>query len=96
MNLKEAETNQYVLFCDGAHCKKNGAAKVRKALRKAAKKEETPIGVGKMGCIGQCGKGPNAMVLPQGVCCTRLDADDGEKILDLFKEKKGKGKKKKH
>jgi (2Fe-2S) ferredoxin len=53
-----------VLVCQNRSCRKAGAAKVLQAFRQKASQE---ISVVACGCLGHCGSGPIALILPEEV-----------------------------
>jgi (2Fe-2S) ferredoxin len=72
------EESSSILICQHLTCRKQGAAKVLAAF----KANPTPeLKVEGCGCLGRCGSGPNAIVLPARIWYHRLRPED---IPDLI------------
>lgn len=56
------ENKPSILVCQGRCCRKDGSKQVLKAFE-----SETPpdVKIIPCGCLGQCGNGPNIVVLPE-------------------------------
>ncbi len=63
-----------ILICQHRTCRKQGAAKVLAAFR------STPIPDGisyeGSGCLGQCGNGPNILIVPDQIWYYRMTESD--------------------
>jgi len=77
---------RYVLVCRGPNCKAQGSVDVRERLRAAiaAAKEagaaEPDVVVLPYTCFDLCGRGPNAVVYPDGVWYEALTIDDVDEV----------------
>ncbi len=67
-----------ILICQNLTCRKQGAAKVLMAFRSLAL---TGIAIEGCGCLGQCGNGPTALVLPDRKWYHRVRPDDVVEIV---------------
>ena len=70
---------QQVLVCQNTACRKSGSHAVRLAFQQHASAYATVHGVG---CLGRCGNGPMAIVLPQEVWYSRLRPEDVATIVN--------------
>lgn len=53
-----------VLLCQNCSCRKMGSTKVLQVFRELAPQG---VSVTACGCLGQCGSGPNAIVMPERI-----------------------------
>ena len=60
----EPDTQSQVLVCQNRTCRKAGAAMVLQVFRQLAPQE---ISVIACGCLGHCGSGPMALILPKEI-----------------------------
>jgi len=78
---------RYVLVCRGPNCKAQGAVEVREALRKAlAESEASDVVVLPYTCFDLCGRGPNAVIYPDGQWFEALGLGD---VPDLVEHLRG-------
>jgi (2Fe-2S) ferredoxin len=70
-----AATNEpsCILICQHLTCRKQGAAKVLAAFKATPTPE---LKIEGCGCLGRCGSGPNAIVLPARIWYHRLRLED--------------------
>ena len=66
-----------VLLCQNRTCRKQGAAEVLAAF----KAMQSPIAYEGCGCLGNCGNGPMALVLPARIWYYRVRPQDVAKII---------------
>ncbi len=89
-----AENGSYkstILVCGGAGCVSSGCAEVSKAVRDALKQYglENTVNVIETGCIGSCAVGPVALIQPDGVFYTLLNAKKATEVIKAaFVEKR--------
>lgn len=83
MRVKKLPQEQVVLVCNGADCRDNGAKKVASKLRDRirALEADDAIRVQCTQCMGQCGKGPNVMVFPEGIVVHEVKGKHVETLL---------------
>jgi (2Fe-2S) ferredoxin len=67
-----------ILICQNRTCRKQGAAEVLAAFREIDLPNITYEGCG---CLGNCGNGPMALVLPARIWYYRVHPQDVTKIL---------------
>lgn len=58
-----------ILLCQHRSCRKAGSSKVLQAFKELAPQE---VSVVACGCLGHCGSGPNALVLPEEIWYSHL------------------------
>jgi (2Fe-2S) ferredoxin len=77
-------TQKHILVCQHLTCRKQGAAKVLAALKSTV----IPDGISYAGCscLGQCGNGPNALILPDRIWYYRVTVDDIPTIIARLQE----------
>jgi (2Fe-2S) ferredoxin len=63
----------WILICQHLTCRKQGAAKVLAAFRDIPTPE---LKIEGCGCLGRCGSGPNAIVLPARIWYHHLRPQD--------------------
>jgi (2Fe-2S) ferredoxin len=71
-----------ILVCQHLTCRKQGAAKVLAAFRSDVSAAE--ISYEGCGCLGQCGNGPNVLILPEQVRYYHVSQADVPMIIDRF------------
>jgi (2Fe-2S) ferredoxin len=77
---------RYLLVCRGPNCKAQGSEDLRERLRAAiaagreASTTEPDVVVLAYTCFDRCGRGPNAVVYPDGVWYEALTTDDVEDV----------------
>jgi (2Fe-2S) ferredoxin len=69
-----------ILICQHLTCRKQGAAKVLAAFRSTVSSDQ--ISSEGCGCLGQCGNGPNVLVLPERIRYYRVSQADVTVILE--------------
>jgi (2Fe-2S) ferredoxin len=69
-----------ILICQHLTCRKQGAAKVLAAFRSTVSSDR--ISYAGCGCLGQCGNGPNVLVLPERIRYYRVSQADVTVILE--------------
>ena len=69
-----------ILICQHLTCRKQGAAKVLAAFRSTVSSDG--ISYEGCGCLGQCGNGPNVLVLPERIRYYRVSQADVTVILE--------------
>jgi (2Fe-2S) ferredoxin len=57
-------SNFCILLCQHCSCRKAGSSKVLQAFKELAPQE---VSIVACGCLGHCGSGPNALVLPEEI-----------------------------
>ncbi len=67
-----------ILVCQHLTCRKQGAVKVLAAVKETA---PATIKAEGCGCLGRCGNGPNAIVLPTRIWYHRLRPQDIPAII---------------
>lgn len=72
-------TENRILICQHLTCRKQGAAKVLAAFRSAVISDE--IIVEGCGCLGQCGNGPNLVILPAEIWYYHVSVNDVPNII---------------
>ncbi len=70
--------NPTVLVCQGRCCRKDGSQSILTMFQSQATPEVDIIA---SGCLGQCGNGPNVLVLPEKICYQRVNPKDVPLIL---------------
>ncbi len=68
-----------ILICQHRTCRKQGAAKVLVALKAI---DSTGVRIEGSGCLGQCGNGPNVLVLPDRIWHYHVIPEDAMGIID--------------
>lgn len=70
---------KHILICQHLTCRKQGAAKVLAAF----KSTDIPDGISYegCGCLGQCGNGPNILILPDRIWYYRVSVKDIPTII---------------
>ncbi len=61
MSLEQTYSETQILICQNRTCRKAGAAKVLQIFKELAPEDIAIVGCG---CLGHCGSGPMALVLP--------------------------------
>jgi NADH:ubiquinone oxidoreductase subunit E len=69
-----------ILVCQHLTCRKQGAAKVLAAFRSNVSSDR--ISCEGCGCLGQCGNGPNVLILPEQVRYYYVSQADVPIIID--------------
>ena len=69
-----------VLVCQNRSCRKAGAKEVLAALETLAAEQ---VAVVACGCLGHCGSGPMALLLPEETWYDHLHPEDVEDIVQL-------------
>lgn len=69
-----------ILVCQHLTCRKQGAAKVLAAFRSNVSANE--ISYEGCGCLGQCGNGPNVLILPEQIRYYHVTQADVPIIID--------------
>ena len=59
-------------ICTNRTCRKQGSPRLAEAARVLA----SGLTVSKVGCLGQCGAGPNCVLLPSGLAVSHVDSLD--------------------
>ena len=67
-----------IRVCQNTTCRKQGSAKVLKALKESAPADITVEGCG---CLGQCGSGPNVLILPENEWCLHVKTQTVDALL---------------
>ena len=76
-------TRRYVLVCRGPTCKSQGSVEVRETLRRAlASAGADDVVVLPYTCFDRCGRGPNAVIYPDGDWFEALDPSDVPDLID--------------
>ncbi|HUX86512.1 MAG TPA: hypothetical protein VMW65_05885 [Chloroflexota bacterium] len=72
---------RYVFVCRGPTCKSQGSVEVRERLRSLIRESgQTDVLVFPYTCFDLCGRGPNAVVYPDGVWYEALREEDVEDV----------------
>ena len=74
----------HVIVCAHKHCRGRGGAEATKALKRAVKEHDDLRGrvlVTKVKCLDQCGRGPVAVVYPDGVWYGSVDERGAREIV---------------
>lgn len=78
---------RYLLVCRGPTCKSQGSVEVREALRRALEASgAADVVVLPYTCFDRCGRGPNAVLYPDGEWFEALDLED---VPDLVEHVRG-------
>jgi (2Fe-2S) ferredoxin len=74
---------KHVFVCTGSDCRKGGAKKVCKALKRAVAASDLKkrVRVIEADCFDQCNHGPMVVVYPDAVWYAHMDADDAEELV---------------
>lgn len=70
-----------ILLCQHRSCRKAGASKVLQAFRELAPQEVSVIACG---CLGHCGSGPNAVIMPEEVPYDHLQPKAAAEIVRQY------------
>ena len=74
---------RYLLVCRGPTCKSQGSVEVREALKKALDEAgQAEVVVLPYTCFDLCGRGPNAVIYPDGVWFEALRLCDVPDLVD--------------
>jgi len=75
---------RHVLLCTSDSCRKRGARKVCKALRKALAERglKRRVQLVPVDCLKQCGHGPMALVYPDATWYAGLERDDVPRLVE--------------
>ena len=71
-------SDRTILVCLGRCCRKDGSKAVLTRFQSQATPEVEIIA---SGCLGQCGNGPNVLVLPEKICYQQVHAGDVLRLL---------------
>ncbi|MGK7956861.1 MAG: (2Fe-2S) ferredoxin domain-containing protein [Crocosphaera sp.] len=72
-------SDRTILVCQGRCCRKDGSHQLLKVFQ-----SQTPenITIVPCGCLGQCGNGPNIVVLPDKIFYQRIYPQDISTVLN--------------
>lgn len=77
---------RHVFVCTtGKDCPNRGSQQVRDTLKAMAKEAALPVRINNCGCLGQCGRGPNVVVYPEGHWYQAVGAEDLPDILESLR-----------
>lgn len=79
--MENIEFNRLLLVCQNRTCRQQGSAKVLAAFQSF---DIPNIGVEKSGCLGQCGKGPMVLVLPEEVWYSHVRPDQVSAVVEQY------------
>lgn len=79
-----AKPKAKVLFCQKSSCWKKGGKKACKALKAELKERgiHNEVEIVKTGCLKQCGKAPNMVMLPDRVGYSKIKPKQISKLVD--------------
>lgn len=77
---------KHVFVCTtGKICPTQGSQEIRDTLKAQVKQEGLAIRVNNCGCLGQCGRGPNVVVYPEGTWYEDVSLQDVPEIVESLK-----------
>jgi (2Fe-2S) ferredoxin len=79
-------SHQRILICQHLTCRKQGAAKILAAFQTTDLPDR--ISYESCGCLGQCGNGPNILILPTKICYYRVTVRDILTIVRALEDSK--------
>ena len=68
-----------IRVCQNTTCRKQGADKVLAAFKAIAPND---LNIEESGCLGHCGSGPNALILPENEWCLHVRPEDVSSIVE--------------
>ncbi len=78
---------RHVFVCTtGKDCPKRGSQEIRDSLKMLAREAGLAVRVNNCGCLGQCGRGPNIVVYPEGHWYQGVGPEDLPDILDSLRD----------
>ena len=77
---------QRILICQHLTCRKQGAAKILAAFQTMDLPDRISYEI--CGCLGQCGNGPNILILPATTCYYRVTVCDLSTIVRGLEDSK--------
>lgn len=77
--VENSQIERRLLVCQNRTCRKQGSAKVLAAFQTF---DIPNIAVEKSGCLGQCGKGPMVLVLPEEIWYSYVQPTNISVILE--------------
>lgn len=74
----------HLLVCAHKTCRKQGAKRAFKGLKRAIKAHDLrrSVLVTEVDCLDQCGRGPVVVVYPDGVWYGKVDEEQAQKIVE--------------
>ena len=78
INATQILSDRTILVCQGRCCQKDGSKGVLKTFQSQAIPKVQIIA---SGCLGQCGNGPNVLILPEKVWHQKVNAEDVLRLL---------------
>ncbi len=84
MGLRRLREENVILVCSESDCKENGCRKVCKRLKQelAERGLTDTIQVRRVGCLGDCKKGPNVLVYPSSEMYSGVRKRDVSRIVE--------------
>ncbi len=81
VNSSSIVSDRIILVCQGRCCRKDGSKQLLRLFQ-----SQTPpnIQVISCGCLGQCGNGPNVLILPDKIWYQQVFPQDVSLILNRF------------
>jgi (2Fe-2S) ferredoxin len=74
----------HALVCTHKTCRKQGGRRAARELKHALKEHKLRgrVLLSKVGCLGQCGRGPVVVIYPAGIWYGGVDQDCARKIVE--------------
>ena len=76
--VENSQIDRRLLVCQNRTCRKQGSAKILAAFQTF---DIPNIAVEKSGCLGQCGKGPMVLVLPEEIWYSHVETQSISVII---------------
>ncbi len=76
--VENSQIDRGLLVCQNRTCRKQGSAKILAAFQTF---DIPNIAVEKSGCLGQCGKGPMVLVLPEEIWYSHVETQSISVII---------------
>lgn len=83
MKEKPAPHRAYIMVCTNDDCRDGGSAKLYKRIKRCIEEKglKKKVRVMACGCFGKCDEGPNIVLEPGHVWCSRASKGDVERIV---------------
>ncbi|NJK38967.1 MAG: (2Fe-2S) ferredoxin domain-containing protein [Oscillatoriales cyanobacterium RM1_1_9] len=79
-----SDSEHQILICQNRTCRQQGSAQVlANGLANFKALSISDWTIRGTGCLGHCGSGPMILILPEEICCDRVQPEDISSLIQL-------------